>query len=181
MKISILLPYKENFSPTYPGAVSLFVNDTTKISKYKKNITIFGNTEFKEKFNIKYKNIDLTKKIFRSQSKQYVNEFIKLEKKNKSSLIEIHNRPIYLKYLFNNLNKRTYIIYFHNDPLSMSGSRSILDRTFLLKNCFKIIFNSNWSKNRFLKGMHDKFINSDKLSVVFQSAKKKYDRYFQKE
>ena len=38
MKISILLPYKENFSPTYPGAVSLFVNDTTKISKYKKKL-----------------------------------------------------------------------------------------------------------------------------------------------
>ena len=31
MKISILLPYKENFSPIYPGAVSLFVNDTVKI------------------------------------------------------------------------------------------------------------------------------------------------------
>ena len=27
MKISILLPYKENFSPEYPGAVSLFVNE----------------------------------------------------------------------------------------------------------------------------------------------------------
>ena len=81
MKISILLPYKENFSPTYPGAVSLFVNDTTKVSKYKKNITIFGNTSYKEKFKIKYKNISLTKKFFRSQSKQYVNEFIKLEKK----------------------------------------------------------------------------------------------------
>ena len=25
MKISIFLPYKENFSPEYPGAVSLFV------------------------------------------------------------------------------------------------------------------------------------------------------------
>ena len=36
MKISILLPYKENFSPNYPGAVSLFVNDTLKLSKYKK-------------------------------------------------------------------------------------------------------------------------------------------------
>ena len=44
MKISILLPYKENFTPLYPGAVSLFVNDTVKISKYKKNITVFGNT-----------------------------------------------------------------------------------------------------------------------------------------
>ena len=33
MRISILLPYKENFSPEYPGAVSLFVYETTKISK----------------------------------------------------------------------------------------------------------------------------------------------------
>ena len=30
MKISILLPFKENFSPSYAGAVSLFVNDTLK-------------------------------------------------------------------------------------------------------------------------------------------------------
>ena len=43
MKIAILLPYKENFSPEYPGAVSLFVYETTKISKFRKDITIFGN------------------------------------------------------------------------------------------------------------------------------------------
>ena len=47
MKISILLPYKENFSPSYAGAVSLFIKDTTKISRYKKNITVYGNTHFK--------------------------------------------------------------------------------------------------------------------------------------
>jgi len=41
MKISILLPYKENFSPNYAGAVSLFVKDTSKISKYKKYIYIW--------------------------------------------------------------------------------------------------------------------------------------------
>ncbi len=40
MKISILLPYKENFSPSYPGAVSLFVKDTAALSKYKKNLVI---------------------------------------------------------------------------------------------------------------------------------------------
>ena len=38
MKISILLPLKENFSPKYPGAVSLNINDTLKISKYKNKI-----------------------------------------------------------------------------------------------------------------------------------------------
>ena len=42
MKISILLPLKENFSPVYAGAVSLFINDTLEYSKFKKNITVFG-------------------------------------------------------------------------------------------------------------------------------------------
>ena len=55
MKISILLPYKENFSPIYAGAVSLFVKDTTRISKFKKNITIFGSTNLKKIFNLNYK------------------------------------------------------------------------------------------------------------------------------
>ena len=93
MKISILLPYKENFSPEYPGAVSLFVYETSKISKFKKNITVFGNTNFKKKFNIKYQNIDLSRNLFSSQTRNYVKRFIKLEKKFKSTLIEVHNRP----------------------------------------------------------------------------------------
>ena len=46
MKISILLPYKENFSPEYPGAVSLFVYETTKISKYKESIILFRKTNY---------------------------------------------------------------------------------------------------------------------------------------
>ena len=45
MKISILLPYKENYSPQHAGAVSLFVNDITKISSFNKDILIFGNTQ----------------------------------------------------------------------------------------------------------------------------------------
>ena len=55
MKISVLLPYKENFSEKYAGAVSLFVKDTTSISSFKKQITVFGNTNFKKKYKINYK------------------------------------------------------------------------------------------------------------------------------
>ena len=172
MKISILLPYKENFSPIYPGAVSLFVRDTVKLSKYRKDITIYGNTDLKKKFNLKYFNIPLSKIRFQSKSKIYVSEFLKLEKKNPSNLIEIHNRPNYLEELVTNLDHKNFILYFHNDPLTMNGSKSISSRKYLLKNCFKILFNSNWSKKRFLEGMHDKFVNSEKLGVVFQSAKK---------
>ena len=76
MKISILLPYKENFSPTYAGAVSLNINETLKISKYRKYTTVYGNTKFTKKFRHKYKNINLTKNFFQSQNKKYVEEFI---------------------------------------------------------------------------------------------------------
>ncbi len=172
MKISILLPYKENFAPEYPGAVSLFVYETTKISKFRKKITVFGNTNLKKKFPIKYINIETKKNILSSQTKSYVNKFIKLEKKRNSSIIEIHNRPTYVKLLSSVLNYRIYSLYFHNDPLSMDGSKSIEDRKFLLKNCYKIIFNSNWSKKRFLEGLENKFVNSNKLAVFYQSASK---------
>ena len=80
MKIGILLPYKENFSPEYPGAVSLFVYETSKKSKYKKDIIVFGNTNYKKKFKIKYKNINLSKKLLSSQTKNYVNKFLTLQK-----------------------------------------------------------------------------------------------------
>ena len=113
MKISILLPYKENFSPDYAGAVSLFINDTLRISKYKRNTIVFGNTNYKNKFRLKYKNIDIPKKIFQSQNRRYVKEFIKIESKRNSNLIELHNRPIYLNYLFSKLPNRKYILYFH--------------------------------------------------------------------
>ena len=41
-KILIVLPYKESLNPNKAGAVSLFVTDTKKYSKFKKNIKIFS-------------------------------------------------------------------------------------------------------------------------------------------
>ena len=172
MKISILLPYKENFSPEYPGAVSLFVYETSKISTFKKQITVFGNTNYVNKFNIKYKNITLKKNLFSSQTKNYVKKFIELEKKQNSTLIEVHNRPSYIHILNSEMKGKIYSLYFHNDPLSMDGSKTIDQRKKLLKTCYKIIFNSSWSKKRFLEGLENKFINSNKLEIFYQSARK---------
>ncbi len=172
MKISVLLPYKENFSPSYAGAVSLFINDTIKFSKFRNTTTVYGYTEYKKRFKSKYINIQTSKKLFLSSNKEYVKKFLLIENQNKSDLIEIHNRPIYLNYLSKELHNRNYILYFHNDPLSMNGSTSINDRIFLLKNCYRIVFNSNWSKKRFLEGMSSDAINSEKLIVIHQSASK---------
>ena len=171
MKISILLPYKENFSPNYPGAVSIFVNSTNKISKFKKDITVYGSTNFKNRLSKNYINIGLSNTLLKSQSKEYVNKFLVLQKIKKPDIIEIHNRPIYIRNLVQ-LNSKI-VLYFHNDPISMVGSKSINDRLYLLETCSKIIFNSEWSKKQFLNDLKGFYHKSKKLEVIHQSIEKK--------
>ena len=180
MKISILLPYKENYSVDYAGAVSLFINDTTKISKFRKNIRIFGSTKFKSKLSKNYTDITLNKNsLFQSQSRFYVSKFIDLHKKNKADIIEVHNRPNYLKYI-KKLNSKI-VLYFHNDPLEMAGSEKTKERLDLLNICEKIIFNSEWSKNRFLIDLDNFYTNSEKLEVINQSTNKPKINFNEKE
>ena len=64
MKISILLPYKENYSPEYPGAVSLFVASMVKLSKFKSTTKVYGSTDYKSYLTKNYVNISLNKGLF---------------------------------------------------------------------------------------------------------------------
>ena len=170
MKISILLPYKENYSPEYPGAVSLFVNATSKLSKYKSNITVYGSTNYKNYLSKNYVNINLKKNIFSSQTRQYIENFIKTQSKD-VDLIEIHNRPNYISQI-NFLNKKL-ILYFHNDPNTMLGSKTINEKITLINSCTRIIFNSYWSKKQFVNQLPSSYKKSQKLIVIYQSIDKK--------
>ena len=170
MKISILLPYKENFTPDYAGAVSLFLNDTIKLSKYKKNIQVFGNTSFKKKLLKNYTNLKFTKFFFRSNSKAYVKKFLDEEKIKKSNLIEIHNRPEYINSIYK--KNKNIVLYFHNNPLEMKLAKTVNERINLYKKTKKIIFNSNWTLNQFAKGLNKKY-KTNKLVIVNQSTSKK--------
>ena len=170
MRISILLPYKENFSPLYPGAVSLFINSMNKLSNYKKEITVYGSTHLKEKFSNNYINIELKKSFLKSQTRDYVNKFVELQRDQNTDIIEIHNRPNYVEFL-KSLNSKK-VLYFHNDPISMIGSKSPLERKELIRSCAKIVFNSEWSKKQFLKKLDKFYHKSEKLEVIHQSINK---------
>ena len=167
MNIAILLPYKENFSRKSAGAVSIFVNDTNQLSIFKKNIKVYGST--KDRITLKnYTNINLKKNFFYSTTAQYIKKFIKLTKDKKVDILEVHNRPNYINYL-DNIFKCKKILYFHNDPQDMQGSKSIDQRINLLNKADKIVFNSNWSKSRFLESLPDT-LNFDKIIVIHQST-----------
>ena len=48
----------------------------------------------------------------------------------------------------------------------MNGSKSSAERLFLINLCSKIIFNSEWSKKRFLTDLSEIYKKSEKLLVV---------------
>ena len=171
MKISILLPFKENYSPNYAGAVSLFVKDTINKSKYKDSMHVFGNTSYKKFLSKNYTNIQFKKKLFSSTNKLYVENFIKVENKINSDLIEVHNRPSYIFLIRKNYHKLLFL-FFHNDPLQMNGSRSVQDRIKLLNNVDKIIFNSEWCRQRFFHSFNDKSKYLNKTELCYQSTSK---------
>ena len=170
MNISILLPFKENFTKSMAGAVSLFVKDTSKASTFKDKITIFGSTKKKDFLLKNYINLDTEKKFFKSSNTEYVKTFLSHKFFKKTNILEIHNRPNYIKQI-KDFYKEKIFLYFHNDPLSMNGSKTISDREYLISNVDKLIFNSNWSRKRFLIGLDDnKFLK--KTEICYQSTNK---------
>ena len=83
MNIAILLPYKENYSKNFAGAVSIFVNDTNKLSKFYKTIidNTISNDELYEEW-MSLSNDDKIKNIISAANKD-ISQFHKQKKLKK--------------------------------------------------------------------------------------------------
>ena len=171
LKIATILPYKENYSFEKASAASLWVSEFYKYSRFKKKNIIFGNTKSKNFLTKNYVNIILKsiKSKFQSTTNEYCEKLIKKININNFDLIEIHNRPLILYKLVKKINC-SFIFYFHNDPLSMKGSKSISERLFILKNATKVIFISEWVKSRFFENIDSKL--STNTEVIYHSVNK---------
>ncbi len=180
MSIAILLPFKENYSSNLAGAVSLFINDINRKSRYNKKTIIYGSTDEKRFLSKNYVNIKIRKNLFKSSNISYVKEFLKIIKRNNTKIIEVHNRPVYIKYIKENFNNNIFF-YFHNDPLTMEGSKTLSERIFLINNVDKLFFNSKWSQKRFFHNFKDPKLYLDKTTVCYQSTNKEKIDFRKKE
>ncbi len=154
--IYIILPFKESLKPNKAGAVSIYVQDSLRISKFKKRVQVISSDDFSNS------------KIFRN--KTYINNFCKKYKNNKISIIEIHNRPEYAKILRKNFPYSKIILTYHNDPQNLRGSINPDEREKLLDICTEIVFISNWIKKRFFTDLK-KIKNNNK--IIYHGIKKK--------
>ena len=171
MKIATILPYKENYTISKAQAAAIWVCDFFKYSKYRDTNFIFGNTNTNDFLTKNYQNISISnlKSKLSSTTKEYCKNIISKIKNESFDIIEIHNRPLIFNYLKKEINSK-YILYFHNDPLSMNGSKTAGERLNLLINLDKIIFVSKWVQDRFFIDLDKKL--SDKTDIVYPSIHK---------
>ena len=175
MKINILLPFKEKFDEDKASSVSITVRNNLLYSNYLNQIKIFGqNTEnplFKNNFvGLKYSILSL-----KSKNKFLAHEMLKIIAKDsdKNQLIEIHNRP-YLVDKIAKGNKFPISCFFHNNPLSMRGSKSIKDRENILNKCAAVFCVSQFIKSKFLKDIKENF---EKVHVLHNGVERKLTRF----
>ncbi len=171
MKIATILPYKENYTFSRAQAAAIWVCDFFKHSKFKETNYIFGNTATKDYLTKNYVNIDISnlKSKLSSTTKEYCRNIISKIKNENFEIIEIHNRPLIFNYIKKEIDAK-YILYFHNDPLSMNGSKTSSERLNLLINLDKIVFVSKWVQDRFFIDLDKKL--SDKTEIVYPSIHK---------
>ena len=171
LKIATILPYKENYTVDKASAASLWVSEFYTKSRHKKNNFIYGHTKSKNYLTKNYININLKnlKSKLKSTTNEYAEKLIKDLNSKNFNIIEIHNRPQLLLKLLNKVKSR-FIFYFHNDPLSMKGSKFINERLKILNSVDRLIFVSEWVRNRFFLDI-DKKLQS-KTDVIYPSVHK---------
>ncbi len=166
MKIASILPYKENYTLKGAGAVALWISDFIRDSEYKENTYIIGSTKNRNYLTKNYINIDNINSKLNSTTKEYSSKIINKIKNLNFDILELHNRPIMVKEFFGKLNSKI-ILYFHNDPTTMKGAKSVNERIYLLKNVDKIIFISKWVKKKFFENLPN--LSDNKTQIIYHS------------
>ncbi len=171
MQINILLPYKEKFDKNKASSVSITVKNNLIHTHYLKNIKIYGQIVdqplFRENFvGVKYSPWSLkSKNVFLAEK---MCELIKNNDDDKQ-IIEIHNRPYLIDKIFKKIKNCPIILFLHNDPQEMKGSKSIAQRENILLKCSAVLCVSNYVKDQFLQGLSD---HQEKVNVLYNGVER---------
>ena len=176
MKINILLPFKEKFDRNRASSVSITVKNNLNYSKYLNNIEIFGQQTNKPFFEKNFRGIKYSFFSFKSKNHYLADQMLKVMTKNndKNQIIEIHNRPYLLDFIYKKTNRFPISLFFHNDPKTMKGSKSVLEREKILERCAAVFCVSKYIKSQFLDGIK---VNHENVYVLHNGVDRKLKKF----
>jgi UDP-glucose:(glucosyl)LPS alpha-1,2-glucosyltransferase len=151
--IAILLPEGERFAPEGAGAVALWVRDTSRASRHRAAIRIYGHAVARPFEGLDFRalapawggrlgrNLGLAEGLRRELDARA------------DTLVELHNRPHLVHYLALRAPRLPLALRLANDPRTMRGGRTTWGRTRLLRHARAVYCVSDHIRRRLVDGI----------------------------
>jgi glycosyltransferase involved in cell wall biosynthesis len=171
-EIAILLPNKEDYTKNNAAAAAIWVKDFNKGMLSEKTI-IFGNSSNNKTLSKNFFNLKANRLI--NNSYFYLRSFLK-KIPSSIKIIEIHNRPHFFLFLKKKIKNYKFILIFHNDPNTLRGSGTVDEKKYILENCDKLVFVSDYVKKKFFENLINILPTGNVIYPALSYKKMKYPK-----
>ena len=151
--LHLLLSPKERFEPDGAGAFALNVLETSRVSRFRDRITVFGSPVEKPFEGIRFQPLAKAHWWQGNRNKAMARRYAEFARDQRPAMIEVYNRPVMIDVLHHRLGDVPIALHFGNDPRGMDGSRSIAERRNLLEKGAAVICVSDFIRRCFLDGI----------------------------
>lgn len=152
-RIHCLLPPKEKFGPEGAGAQALKIVQSSRNSRHRTNITVFGRSVAEPFRDVAFQPLDLHWPMLFGANMGLARAYARAVGSAPPDMIECFNRPAVAKWLARRFPKVPVTVYFGNDPQTMLGSRTPRERKVLVERLAGIYFISEYLYGRFIEGL----------------------------
>ena len=173
----ILLPHKEVMTEQNAGAIATIVAQNVHLSSSDQKFTVFGRPiDGPSMADISYQSLTPRHSWLSGRNigiaKAYVHY---LKSASQPDLVEVHGRAQVARYICQKRPDLPVVLYLHNDPREMKGSRNTQQRAWLMRHLAGIICVSEYIKSCFLEGLTTETSDSTKICAVLNGTKRHLD------
>ena len=151
--LHLLLAPKERFEPEGAGAFALNVLETSRVSRFREGITVFGSPVDNPFPDIRFQSLPKARWWEGDRNTTMARRYVSSKYRERPDLVEVYNRPIMVETLRRGFGAVPIAVHFGNDPRAMDGSRSVGERRKLLERCDAIVCVSDFIRRCFLDGV----------------------------
>ena len=171
-RIDILLPSKESFGPKNAGAISGVVLDLIEESRTPDCFRVVGSEVGTPFPGAMFKGLQPRQGWLHGSNIGLAAAYLHdLRLSGSPDLVEVHSRCHVASYLKKKRPDLKVVLYLHNDPRDMKGSRSIAERRRLLREMAAVICVSDYIRDCFLDGI-DSNEETEKVATARNGARR---------
>lgn len=163
-RLHLLLAPKERFEPEGAGAFALNVLETSRVSRFRDGVTVFGSPVENPFPGIRFQALAKARWWEGDRNRTMARRYVNRANPEAPDLVEVYNRPVMVDILRRGLGRVPIALHFGNDPRRMEGSRSAAERRQLLDRSDAIVCVSDFIRRCFLDEIEHS--HSTRLRVI---------------